>query len=168
MRNKIKKRPIILAAAALGLTISLSVGGALAYFTTYSTASGSALLDIGFTETSIEENVENGVKSVVVANIGDYSCFVRARIFAAEGMTGNISGEGWSDGGDGYWYFNSVVAAGAKTNALNININYPTNEGEDKVEDFNVIVVQECTPVVYSETGDPIADWNQVYTDSQE
>ena len=29
-------------------------------------------------------------------------------------------------------------------------------------QDFNVIVVQECTPVLYDENGNPYADWNAV------
>lgn len=34
-------------------------------------------------------------------------------------------------------------------------------------ESFNVVVIQECTPVVYDEDGNPSADWNTVYTEYQ-
>ena len=47
MRKKWNKKPVVLAAAALALTASVSVGSALAYFTTYSTAGGSVQMDIG-------------------------------------------------------------------------------------------------------------------------
>ena len=32
-------------------------------------------------------------------------------------------------------------------------------------DSFNVVVIQECTPVVYDEAGNPVADWTTVYTD---
>ena len=38
MRKKWNKKPVILTAAALALTGAVSVGSALAYFTTYTTA----------------------------------------------------------------------------------------------------------------------------------
>ena len=37
-------------------------------------------------------------------------------------------------------------------------------EGFDK-DSFNVVVIQECTPVAYDEAGNPTADWSTVYTD---
>ena len=40
MRQFFKRKSTWLAAAALGLTISLSVGSAMAYFTTYAEAEG--------------------------------------------------------------------------------------------------------------------------------
>ncbi len=32
-------------------------------------------------------------------------------------------------------------------------------------ESFHVVVIQECTPVVYDSDGKATADWNTVYTD---
>ena len=32
-------------------------------------------------------------------------------------------------------------------------------------DSFNVVVIQECTPVIYDEAGNPAADWSTVYTD---
>ena len=37
----------------------------------------------------------------------------------------------------------------------------------DSEESFNVIVVQECTPVLYDEEGNPYADWNRVMDSDQ-
>ena len=33
-------------------------------------------------------------------------------------------------------------------------------DAEEKAEDFNVIVVQEYTPVCHDSAGNPYADWN--------
>ncbi len=40
-------------------------------------------------------------------------------------------------------------------------------EGFDK-DNFNVVVIQECTPVVYDASGNATADWTTVYSDYQE
>ena len=69
MRKKWNKKPVVLAAAALALTASVSVGSALAYFTTYSTAGGSVQLDMGFTRTEIDETVDNEGKHVVISTM---------------------------------------------------------------------------------------------------
>lgn len=163
MKLKLNKRPVILAAAALGLTATLTVGSAMAYFTTYSEAKGSVELNIGFTETEINETVDGEGKHIVISNIGDYDCFVRVRAFSTLELGYAASGD-WRDGGDGYWYYDSVLPSGGSTEELLVTFEYPKNTEQDKVEEFNIIVIQECTPVVYDENGSPIADWNQVIT----
>lgn len=37
----------------------------------------------------------------------------------------------------------------------------------DSEESFNVIVVQESTPALYDEQGNPYADWNRVMDSSE-
>ena len=56
-----------LGAAAITLTASLSVGSALAYFTTYCTAQGSYEMRMGFPETIIHEDVTDG-KHITIEN----------------------------------------------------------------------------------------------------
>ena len=46
-----------------------------------------------------------------------------------------------------------------------MKINVP--EGYDR-DSFNVVVIQECTPVVFDETGNPTADWSTVYSEYEE
>ena len=36
----------------------------------------------------------------------------------------------------------------------------------DPSEEFNVVVIQECTPILYDEDGNAYADWDNVVTDS--
>ena len=63
-----------------------------------------------------------------------------------------------------YWYYDDVLPAG-KTTEQELNITYKFPEGNDKPEEFNIVVIQECTPVLYKEDGTPYADWNHVITD---
>lgn len=51
---------------------------------------------------------------------------------------------------------------GETTPELNITYKFP--EGNDKPEEFNIVVIQECTPVLYDKDGNPYADWNHVIT----
>ena len=64
MRRKWNKKPVVLAAAALVLTASAFADDAMAYFTTYSSATGSVTMDLGFTETVPEEKVDAEGKHV--------------------------------------------------------------------------------------------------------
>lgn len=167
-----KKLPIGLAAAALVLTATLSIGGAMGYFTTYSTASGGVTLNMGFTTTVPHETVDEGGKHVTIENTGEYDCFVRVTAFSTVGLSYNC-GEGWSDtDGDGYYEYSAVLAPGEKTTELNITYTLPTKTDENGKEvagdDVDVIVVQECTPVLYSEDGTAYADWDHVVTTTSE
>lgn len=168
-----------LVASAVALAASLSVGSALGYFTTYCTADGSYEISMGFPETSVDEEVENGQKKVTIVNIGKYDCYVRVKVFATDEMLesirissekGNGAGEwiefpqsgSWEDD---YWYFNSILAPGKRTPELIVAYTLP-NAGQDEnaPEEVNIVVVQECTPVLYDEDGNPYADWENVVT----
>ena len=59
---------------------------------------------------------------------------------------------------DDYYYYENVVAAGTATpDELVVTIDTMGSE-----QDFNVIVVQESTPVLYDESGAPYADWDVI------
>ena len=165
--RKLHKKPLIMAAATLALTGTLAVGSAMAYFTTYTTAGGGVKMNMGFTETIPIETVKDG-KHVTIKNIGNYDCFVRVKAFApvAVALTYNAPDPkgGWTDRGDGYWYYDEVLPAKAKT-TKELNIKYTFPSGDDKPEEFNIVVIQECTPVLYDEDGNPYADWNHVIKD---
>ncbi|MDD3218028.1 MAG: hypothetical protein PHC41_03700 [Lachnospiraceae bacterium] len=154
------KRFILLTAAALVMILSLSVGSALAYFTTYATAAGDAVLELGFTETIPNEVVERDGKHITIENIGDYACFVRVQVFAENDVIYHPAAN-WRDGKDGFWYYDLVLPAGEMTSELLAEVEYPVNTEEEIVPDFDVVVVQECSPVFYDTAGNPIADWNQ-------
>ena len=172
MRRKMKmqiKRPLFLAVAALILVGTLTVGSAMAYFTTYSSAKGSVQMHMGFTETIPHEDVDSKGKHITIENTGDYDCFVRVRAFAPSEIALTYQSEdfGWTDGGDGFWYYDEILPAGEMTKTkLNVSYTFPKAEDEDSPESFNIVVIQECTPVLYKADGTAYADWTNVITDS--
>ena len=161
MRRKPGKKNILLAAAALAATLSLTVGSAMAYFTTYTTASGKTQLELGFTETKPNETIDSEGKHVTIENIGDYDCYVRVKVFSSIEVQ-YVAGDGWTQGDDGYWYYGPVLSPGEKTTELLITYTYPDTSGENPDKEFDIVVVQECTPVAYDEEGNPTANWDHV------
>ena len=159
MKKKLNKKTLCLTAAALTLTAGLSVGSAMAYFTTYVTAQGGQELSLGFTEVIPDEEVSDWTKHIKIENTGDYECYVRVKVFAGsqyqEGLVYSDESGKWTPGDDGYYYYSDVIAPGAKSEELLVkisNMNLP--------KDFNVIV-SECTPVILDAEGNPSADWTK-------
>ena len=167
-RSRIGKTALL--AAAVTLTASLSVGSALAYFTTYCTAEGSVTMNMGFTDTDIDEYVKEG-KHIKIRNTGGYDCFVRGRAFAPNDVVlsqEETTKEHWTyNESDHYWYYNGVLSAEQETEELWIQYTLDANSAADE---FNIIVVYECTPVLYDDNGNPYADWDNavVLDDSTE
>lgn len=165
MKEHLGKKSLCLAGAALLLAGSMTVGSAMAYFTTYATASGGAEVSLDFTQTEPGEEVVDWTKRITVQNTGSVDCFVRVKLFAGkkylDGL--DISGEGWERGEGDYFYYDKVVPAGESASLLSAKIDNMESE-----EDFNVIVVQESTPVLYDENGEPYADWDVVLDTVQE
>ena len=158
-RNKMK---ICLSAAALVLVMSVMIGTAMAYFTTYAVAEGGVTLDLGFTQTEINEEVVNGKKQIVLENTSDYDCYVRLKALTGDAHKDGIAysepdGAGlWTPGADGYYYYNGIVEAGGSTSQIDVSFMLP----EEDQMDFNVIIIQECTPVLLDENGEAYADWS--------
>ncbi len=166
MKKYLNKKILCLAGAVLLLSASGAAGRAMAYFTTYVTASGGASVSLGFTHTVPQEEIVDWTKRIVVENQGDYDCFVRVKVFAGqkyqEGL--GISGQGWTKGEGDYYYYKDVVPAGSSVSEqLLVKIDHM-----ESTEDFNVIVVQECTPVLYDENGSPYMDWNVILDSVQD
>ena len=158
-RNKMK---ICLSAAALVLAMSVMIGTAMAYFTTYAVAEGGVTLDLGFTQTEINEEVVNGKKQIVLENTSDYDCYVRLKALTGDAHKDGIAysepvGAGlWTPGADGYYYYNGIVEAGGSTSQIDVSFILP----QENQTDFNVIIIQECTPVLLDENGEAYADWS--------
>ena len=161
MKTGWSKKTIGLAAAACIFAAAVSAGGVMAYFTTYAEAQGSVSLSLGMTTTVPKEEVSNWTKHIRIENTGDYDCYVRVRVFAgsqlADRLTFSDESGKWTPGADGYDYYSGIVAPGASTEEMQIKI-----DSTGLKQDFNVIVVQECTPVLYDADGNPYADWNAV------
>ena len=165
--RKLHKKPLIMAAATLALTGTLAVGSAMAYFTTYSTAGGGVKMNMGFTETVPKEDVDENGKHITIENTGDYDCFVRVKAFAPVELTYNAPNGGWTAGDKVYGYYDKVLPAGNKTET-ELNIKYTFPSVNDKPEEFNIVVIQECTPVLYDENGNPVYDFKDDSTQTTE
>lgn len=158
MRGCWNRKKAALTAAALVLAGGMGIQGTLAYFTTYASATGSLPLSLGSTTTEIKETVGDRTKEIQIVNTGETDCYVRVRVFAGDLFTIKYVDETgpWSKGKGDWYYYNKVLPAGDTTETLKVIINVP----DGYTEDFNVAVVQECTPVLYQEDGTPYADWN--------
>lgn len=167
MKKSFNKK-LCLAAAALTLTAGVSVGSAMAYFTTYATTSGGAAISLGSTTVIPQEEVVGMEKRISVKNTGDYECFVRVKVFAGDkyqpGLVFTPDEAGtWSQGDDGYYYCSEIIPPGGVSETFRVKID--TMDSED---DFNVFVIQECTAVLYDEKGNPYADWTRIADSSEE
>jgi len=150
-----KTRKILLPALAVILVIGLTVGTAIAYFTAHTEATGSLSVALG-AKTEIEETIEDMNKIITISNEGPEAVWVRAKAYSAYEL--KYEGEGWSEGEDGFYVYDEIVEVG-KTKPLKVSITAP--EAEADTESFNVIVIYECTKVMYDKDGkllDP--DWS--------
>ena len=157
-----KKSRMILTAVAIALIVTLSIGSAMAYFTTYTTVEGKAPLTAGPT-TTVEEYYD-GYKHIIIHNTSDdgITVFVRAKAFSKYALT--ASGEQWTKDGD-YWVCSKPIEAGDDAPELVIAIEgVPEADLENVMQSFNVVVVYEAVPARYHEDGTPYADWTQKIT----
>ena len=162
-----KHRNRILAVLAVVLVLAMSIGPSWAYFTATTSTAGSATIHVKPT-TTIDEDVIEGAKRVVITNVGAEDVFVRARAYAGE-AAGNITyaGEGWRDGGDGWWYYDEILTTteeGKDSEELLVTIS-ALKDDKDGLEDgqnFSVVVVHESVPARYDDDGIAYADWTGV------
>lgn len=159
---KKNKRNMFLALTVLVLTMSIGIGSAMAYFTTYAIAKGGVEIDLGFTQTFPEEDVVNGKKEIILTNVGDYDCYVRLKALTGNAYKDSIvysetnNAGKWTPGADGYYYYGEIVPAKGSSSQIDVSFTFPSEEPAD----FNVIIIQECTPVLYNADGTPYADWS--------
>lgn len=166
------KQVILLSAVSLFMIAVVDFKDAAAYFTTYVSAGGSEIVHMG-AQTELHEDVSDMTKHISVTNASQINdCFVRVKVFHGGQLEVTYadrseSGDLWTfSQEDGYWYYGPILPAGASTEILDARIG-DLSEDFDR-ESFQVVVIQECTPVIYDEEGNPAADWNTVYSDYQE
>lgn len=159
MKKIMKNRTFWLAAAAVVLAGGIQIQNAMAYFTTHVEAKGGYEVAIEGGSSVIEEDVKNMTKYITLTNNGNCDCYVRVKVFAGSLIDISYSGgKQWKlNEKDGYWYYSEIVPAGGETKTLQAKINVP----KEYQETFDVIVVQECTPVLYKSNGAPYADWER-------
>ena len=167
-----KRYHYILIVLALICLISGSITGAISYFTTYAEARGSITLKLG-EETEISEKYD-GSKNLTIKNTHkDISVYIRAKAFVGEALKDTLKyeGEGWRDGGDGYWYYgdpktkvDTILGPGKDTTPLKVSFKPPKDPKLD--DSFNVVVIYESVPVIYDKNGngDQEKSWKQPWT----
>ena len=149
-----KKKTITTIALAVIITASLSIAGISAYFTALSSATNRVPVgnnDVTITETfsnpSIKANkVTTITKTVTVVNTGINTAAVRVRAdFSNSAIldytTVDYNTDYWTQDGD-YWYYNSPLAPGEKTEPLfnELVLDCPSAE---QIADFDVYVYSE-------------------------
>lgn len=160
------RKCLCLAAAAAVLAAGPAVGRAMAYFTANAQASGGVTLNMNFTEIIPEEEIVNREKQISITNMGAVECYVRVKVLTGaayqELLTYKYAPEAWEQqGDDGYFYYKEIVPPEGRTDTLFAGLVGVEAEAlENGLEDFNVIVAAECTPVLYHEDGSPYADWD--------
>lgn len=129
-----RKKTVFLAAIAVMLAAIAAVGASLAYFTDQKTAQNTftigsvkiALTEPGWTDGAKLLPGVPAAKDPVVTNTGLAPCLVRVQVqwpqgaalsYRTDGETGKL-GDGWLDGGDGYFYYATPLAPDAATDAL--------------------------------------------------
>lgn len=167
-----KKSSVILAALAMVLVLGAGAGSAWAYFTTYVEAEGGCVVNLGDT-TRIQEDVTYLHKAVTITSeTTSQPVWIRVKAYYAEGdLTIESSTGKWSKGenDDGWWYYADIVKAGETTDVLDVTISVPKESINEKipVEDFDVVVIYESTPVEYDDAGKPVpndpklVDWDK-------
>lgn len=170
MKNNKSKKTICLTAVALLLIMSLMVGTAMAYFTTYAVAQGGYSIKLGFSKTEIQETVTDK-KEIRIKNTGDYDCYVRLKALVGDKYKDDLrysepGGKGrWTPNADGYYYYSDILKPGESTEQIDVTFVLP--QDTETFDQFNVIIIQECAKVLYMEDGTPTADWNNIADVSQ-
>ncbi|SHH98924.1 SipW-cognate class signal peptide [Clostridium collagenovorans DSM 3089] len=133
MKNK---RGLVSKALALTMVAAISVGATFAYLTDKKSVTNT--FTVGDVNITVEEPAwgtpgtshEIAPKVAVdkdpsVKNTGKNACYVRVKVdydkavFELLGLdVGDTADKGWKDGGDGYYYYKTSVAATASTSKL--------------------------------------------------
>ena len=137
----------ILLVISLVLVLSITVGLTMAYFSDHTAAKGGMKVALG-SKTEIEEDQpDDHTKTIIINNTGETDVMVRVAVYGPGEIS--YSGSGWTNGNDGYWYYNSIIPAGESSDALTATWEVPADLGDD----YSVVVTQEAEMVVYDAKG---------------
>lgn len=167
--KRIKSLKFIIAAVAVGLILTAGVGSTLAYFSTYAESEGGIMINFNRKE-EIHEDVDGMMKHITIySEEGSQPVFVRARAFVGSDYLPyySIGGEGWTDGGDGWFYYSEALKGGETTSVLNAGLSDVPEKEFKGGDQINIAVVYESTLAIYKYndgTGsyEAYADWSQI------
>lgn len=149
---KRRNRKPIIAAIAILLTLSVSVGLTVAYFSDYETAMGEVSLNLSG-QTQITEEVTDTQKVIRIVNTGskgDADMVVRVRVFGPDGMKVSVGDGHWTKpSGSEWYYYDQVLAPGESTSAITASIaDLPV---DTDLSEFDIIVEHESAIAAYDE-----------------
>ena len=161
------KRYLALFVCALTAVTAANVNKASAYFTDHTEAKGGYHVVAKDVKTIPEEQVSELQKTITVKNTGEVDCWARAKVIS--GSLFDIAygpGADWREGGDGYWYYDKILNPESDTEVtqystpITASISIKDEVDPDEfMSEFNVVVITECTPVLYDSYGQPYANW---------
>ncbi len=152
---KLKRSAIICIILISILAMGTSV---YAYLTTYAEAKGAIIFPKRMGKSILSEGTENLQKKIVVkVDKNEKGAYVRAKIYTSEYVT--YSGDNWEYKDDGYYYYQKPLNPGESSSELLVTVKEPNEKNE-----FDVIVVQEATPIKYNASGEPYANWDTKYS----
>lgn len=158
--RRLTRKTIVLLVAVI-MTLSVSVGMTIAYFSDTASAEGGAVLLLQG-QTEIHETPEEGQKTISIENISTdpVDMVTRVRVYAPVDIEPNL-GSGWADGGDGWWYYTEALAPTAPGNTTtNLVVTWEVKES-DHLENYDVVVVHESSVATYNDAGEILQpkDW---------
>ena len=146
----------------LAFVLLVSVPSVFAYFSTFTETKGSKKIVIQ-NSTYLTEEVDSWTKRITIkADSGSDPVYVRAKVFKPDEISVVISGDGWSDGDDGYYYYGQAIDGkdggnfNNETSVLNVLIEKDKLPvGVKEGDNFHIIVVYEAKPYVAGNSNDP-------------
>ena len=163
-------RKMIPAVLALVLCLSVTIGGAMAYFTDYEDAYGGAELELGG-QTEIEEGSDERNKHIVVSNTGDTHMLVRVAVLGNEAQQFmDVTAEnGWlkpsQENGITFYYYGKALAPGEKTSAIDavLKAEWTNGNARPELNDLEITVVHESRQAIFNSETQQLAvpdGWN--------
>lgn len=152
------RNTLVLSLLALALILCTVISPTLAYFTDQDQATGAIPISLSG-KTEIRDSYDELIKTVAIENTKGRDVWIRMVVAVGEtyidyGYVDITYGDGWTDGGDGYWYYGSPVSAGSATSNVIVDISkIPTKDLDPAWTEFNVAVLYETTPVQYKADG---------------
>ena len=142
---------------ALVLSLSVTIGGTLAYFSDHEAASGGATLNLGG-KTEMKEGESSKEKDIVITNTGKTNMLVRVGIYGPDEMAAvEFSGDWQYNSKDGMYYYKKVLEPGTDTSASKLKSSMKFNwEGDEPDYEFEVTVVHESAQLLFDEKGNVV------------
>lgn len=153
----IKKKYLVIVAAALLMISAVAVKPAMAFLTDTHNTAGTSIVHLSEKKIEIipKERIDGDIKVISVENTGEQPVYARVKVIV--GRTQGLvfdkeKSNGWSEK-DGYYYYDSIIHVGKTSNELFVKVD-PKKTAD---ESFNVVVVAEAARV----KNDGTAGWDE-------